>query len=107
MHRREKCESVDTVHRRFQRPNQNPDRKSTRLNSSHSQISYAVFCLKKKKPRNIAHGVLYAAWDTFGAAHLLQRGSSNRSIMAPDSHPHPDPTTTPTTHTCHLTGRLT
>src|SRR2546430_4452198 len=25
-----------------------PDRKSTRLNSSHSQISYAVFCLKKK-----------------------------------------------------------
>src|SRR6478672_10380881 len=28
------------------------DRKSTRLNSSHDQISYAVFCLKKKKPRN-------------------------------------------------------
>src|SRR2546427_6171163 len=28
------------------------DRKSTRLNSSHSQISYAVFCLKKKKNRN-------------------------------------------------------
>src|SRR2546430_15730112 len=27
------------------------DRKSTRLNSSHSQISYAVFCLKKKKQR--------------------------------------------------------
>src|SRR5688572_31287352 len=28
------------------------DRKSTRLNSSHSQISYAVFCLKKKKQSN-------------------------------------------------------
>src|SRR2546421_7366099 len=28
------------------------DRKSTRLNSSHDQISYAVFCLKKKKKRN-------------------------------------------------------
>src|SRR2546430_11202412 len=28
------------------------DRKSTRLNSSHSQISYAVFCLKKKKHNN-------------------------------------------------------
>src|SRR2546430_12071210 len=28
------------------------DRKSTRLNSSHSQISYAVFCLKKKKNNN-------------------------------------------------------
>src|SRR5205085_6231643 len=37
------------------------DRKSTRLNSSHSQISYAVFCLKKKKntittsPRHLHH----------------------------------------------------
>src|SRR2546430_12429128 len=29
------------------------DRKSTRLNSSHSQISYAVFCLKKKKTNNV------------------------------------------------------
>src|SRR2546428_9886570 len=43
------------------------DRKSTRLNSSHDQISYAVFCLKKKKNRrwtitredNIAGGVMY------------------------------------------------
>src|SRR2546427_8063781 len=37
----------------FRNDHQNPltevDRKSTRLNSSHSQISYAVFCLKKKK----------------------------------------------------------
>src|SRR2546430_4211386 len=30
----------------------NSDRKSTRLNSSHSQISYAVFCLKKKNKKN-------------------------------------------------------
>src|SRR2546427_7396386 len=30
-------------------PDRIADRKSTRLNSSHSQISYAVFCLKKKK----------------------------------------------------------
>src|SRR5206468_8279728 len=30
------------------------DRKSTRLNSSHDQISYAVFCLKKKKEKNTA-----------------------------------------------------
>src|SRR2546430_10875487 len=29
------------------------DRKSTRLNSSHSQISYAVFCLKKKKKKQV------------------------------------------------------
>src|SRR5205085_3839402 len=35
------------------------DRKSTRLNSSHSQISYAVFCLKKKKKiENDIHKVL-------------------------------------------------
>src|SRR3712207_7408299 len=32
-----------------QDPAQTPDRKSTRLNSSHANISYAVFCLKKKK----------------------------------------------------------
>src|SRR2546427_5073007 len=31
------------------------DRKSTRLNSSHSQISYAVFCLKKKKKKKKAY----------------------------------------------------
>src|SRR2546429_3561007 len=30
-------------------PGENQDRKSTRLNSSHGYISYAVFCLKKKK----------------------------------------------------------
>src|SRR5205809_5061654 len=30
------------------------DRKSTRLNSSHGYISYAVFCLKKKKPPDVA-----------------------------------------------------
>src|SRR2546430_3473692 len=37
------------------------DRKSTRLNSSHSQISYAVFCLKKK---NTLSGMLVGhAWD--------------------------------------------
>src|SRR2546430_9788763 len=36
-------------HRNFRRRKNHADRKSTRLNSSHSQISYAVFCLKKKK----------------------------------------------------------
>src|SRR5438045_7974665 len=34
-----------------------PDRKSTRLNSSHLGISYAVFCLKKKKKRRKADSV--------------------------------------------------
>src|SRR5207248_3423076 len=32
-------------------PAEKPDRKSTRLNSSHRTISYAVFCLKKKKKK--------------------------------------------------------
>src|SRR2546421_4982758 len=36
-------------------PQRRGDRKSTRLNSSHDQISYAVFCLKKKK-QNHRHG---------------------------------------------------
>src|SRR2546430_12975672 len=34
------------------------DRKSTRLNSSHSQISYAVFCLKKKNTRKCTHNAV-------------------------------------------------
>src|SRR5437588_1758287 len=36
------------------------DRKSTRLNSSHTVISYAVFCLKKKKLTRASGGRLYA-----------------------------------------------
>src|SRR6267143_4535395 len=36
-------------HDHSERPHARLDRKSTRLNSSHSSISYAVFCLKKKK----------------------------------------------------------
>src|SRR2546430_13486215 len=35
------------------------DRKSTRLNSSHSQISYAVFCLKKKKNMQLIDNLKY------------------------------------------------
>src|SRR2546430_5744877 len=41
------------------------DRKSTRLNSSHSQISYAVFCLKKKKNN------LFAALQALAGASAL------------------------------------
>src|SRR5207302_11126718 len=56
----------DQSHRR-------PDRKSTRLNSSHVKISYAVFCLKKKKKRLIVlliialslPGVDQFKWYTF------------------------------------------
>src|SRR5215471_3199607 len=37
------------------------DRKSTRLNSSHVEISYAVFCLKKKKPLGTGRTITYLA----------------------------------------------
>src|SRR5436305_11156777 len=40
--------ALDVPHRRRQREAAREDRKSTRLNSSHVRISYAVFCLKKK-----------------------------------------------------------
>src|SRR2546421_6914351 len=39
------------------------DRKSTRLNSSHDQISYAVFCLKKKKPASDVHAEFESVTD--------------------------------------------
>src|SRR2546430_12937913 len=42
------------THFGLRRPLAEVDRKSTRLNSSHSQISYAVFCLKKKKKDKIS-----------------------------------------------------
>src|SRR6267142_4141419 len=45
-HRRQ---AVEPRHQRILQSGRNADRKSTRLNSSHMSISYAVFCLKKKK----------------------------------------------------------
>src|SRR2546427_9457831 len=56
-HSRRLCRLRELRHRgvlrhRRQRTPRCRDRKSTRLNSSHSQISYAVFCLKKKKKLN-------------------------------------------------------
>src|SRR3712207_7234210 len=60
------------------------DRKSTRLNSSHANISYAVFCLKKKKdydrlPRSRPYFVvctLHAAMPFHGPAHAVTALSS-------------------------------
>src|SRR2546429_2698268 len=45
-------ELADDVEREFDIVADGTDRKSTRLNSSHGYISYAVFCLKKKKKPN-------------------------------------------------------
>src|SRR3712207_7224472 len=47
------------------------DRKSTRLNSSHANISYAVFCLKKKKK---IHSILYAVNTTHNRKQLNIEG---------------------------------
>src|SRR5256886_7938189 len=82
------------------------DRKSTRLNSSHSQISYAVFCLKKKNrisvhdtTANPADGAADASvYDDhdFGDVHVhqddqrlaaVERGAMSRLLTL--CHPHP------------------
>src|SRR2546430_10503743 len=47
------------------------DRKSTRLNSSHSQISYAVFCLKKKKELDSSEGLVIDGVDRH-SCNMLQ-----------------------------------
>src|SRR2546430_11591784 len=50
-----RCKAACGVLRRFACCLRPSDRKSTRLNSSHSQISYAVFCLKKKNHQQYTH----------------------------------------------------
>src|SRR2546427_6086607 len=58
------------------------DRKSTRLNSSHSQISYAVFCLKKKKQQHV-HRRRDAATDHVLERPVVNRGESGNHREAP------------------------
>src|SRR2546430_6390263 len=72
------------------------DRKSTRLNSSHSQISYAVFCLKKKnaKPDSRSAAVIsstdheqitprywFTAWPSQSAYLVLDRNAPNITYL--------------------------
>src|SRR5947207_6863545 len=45
------------------------DRKSTRLNSSHTVISYAVFCLKKKKNNKNIQQNYHTEWNQFNTKH--------------------------------------
>src|SRR5205085_6428860 len=58
------------------------DRKSTRLNSSHSQISYAVFCLKKKKKKKNTqysiHQIYHSLNKLITNKHTLQTSPDNR-----------------------------
>src|SRR5438105_11854629 len=60
---RSRCRSAPDLLRRLP----NKDRKSTRLNSSHEWISYAVFCLKKKKKEK----------STSKNAHQISQRSTN------------------------------
>src|SRR5436305_10855244 len=53
------------------------DRKSTRLNSSHVRISYAVFCLKKKNKKNPDH------------LHIISHKKTTQLIRHAVSHPQP------------------
>src|SRR3712207_7065251 len=59
--------------RRRAQPQRPGDRKSTRLNSSHANISYAVFCLKKKKHYSIS----YASTSLFNLFITLSPSSLN------------------------------
>src|SRR4051794_41404630 len=56
------------------------DRKSTRLNSSHPSISYAVFCLKKKKKRHTREAGVREAW----LSTLVGRRGTRRPVAPPD-----------------------
>src|SRR2546428_8780586 len=63
---------------------QQGDRKSTRLNSSHDQISYAVFCLKKKKK-----GHTSSAWHSQTLARHIPRsrcGLAEGTSLTPVTH---------------------
>src|SRR2546421_7847155 len=59
------------------RSGERADRKSTRLNSSHDQISYAVFCLKKKKKEITKHKIqkIHAQMKTKATHHEHERVS--------------------------------
>src|SRR5205085_2971273 len=57
------------------------DRKSTRLNSSHSQISYAVFCLKKK-----TYSTMTSERNNCTHAHLLLPYAPQLSTLTPSNY---------------------
>src|SRR2546422_6594917 len=71
------------------------DRKSTRLNSSHGYISYAVFCLKKKKTNHVRH-------LSSNSRRASMNQSSEKSVT---SFSHTTSTTTMVSHTCITTRR--
>src|SRR5256885_7163320 len=83
------------------RPSVPRDRKSTRLNSSHLVISYAVFCLKKKKNTHLNNLALPSSHLLISSALLAtleretpalpQHPAQHRHITNPPSQPPPTP----------------
>src|SRR5215813_4132582 len=63
----------------------NRDRKSTRLNSSHVRISYAVFCLKKKTRRS-GLGVDTDIEETFRDLPATAGDNPKRRVYSPSTH---------------------
>src|SRR2546430_2266771 len=61
----------------------NTDRKSTRLNSSHSQISYAVFCLKKKNNHTVLDVIITTIMATIQRINIIgsREGTRNRTRL--------------------------
>src|SRR2546430_12465652 len=62
------------------------DRKSTRLNSSHSQISYAVFCLKKNMDVNKDGTIQWGQFKVFANVGAQRAGAANGSWFNMPTH---------------------
>src|SRR5256885_6562922 len=63
------CRPLDALTRHLDHQIDLRDRKSTRLNSSHLVISYAVFCLKKKKNKTISPYSLHTTTINYHQSH--------------------------------------
>src|ERR1039457_2963115 len=68
---------------------ENRDRKSTRLNSSHLVISYAVFCLKKKPVRPARPAGPRSSPGAFGTGYTRPRAGPGHAAARRRSHPGP------------------
>src|SRR5690348_17760252 len=75
---REQVEAMEMESLRFYRHRFDLDRKSTRLNSSHPSISYAVFCLKKKSVGEIGGSLLVG---NFVDGHINAYNRTNEAIQ--------------------------
>src|SRR2546430_1148387 len=88
-----RCCSRASSTRRRRSPSSTTDRKSTRLNSSHSQISYAVFCLKKKNTNNPSADFHPAIFFALNPIHM--HNTTPMSLITVCKHYAPAPLTHP------------